>query len=99
MSPTSSAPNTSFTVVCQKAGLQVQVPPEKSILQALLDAGLLPDHHCTKGQCGTCETRVISCDGALLHRDEFLSPGEQAAGKSMMICVSRCTGSRLVLDI
>ncbi|MDR0273738.1 MAG: 2Fe-2S iron-sulfur cluster binding domain-containing protein [Burkholderiaceae bacterium] len=89
----------SFTVVCQKSGREVQVPPDQSILQALLDAGLLPDHLCTKGRCGTCETRVLACDGELVHRDGFLTPGEHAAGKSMMICVSRCTGTRLALDI
>ena len=97
--PSANPAENSFTVVCQKSGREVRVPPDKSILQALLDAGLLPDHLCTRGQCGTCETRVIACDGQLAHRDEVLGPSEHAAGKSMMICVSRCTGSRLVLDI
>ena len=97
--PQATSAENSFTVVCQKSGREAQVPPDKTILQALLDAGLLPDHHCTKGQCGTCETRVIACDGQLVHRDEVLTPSEHAAGKAMMICVSRCTGTRLVLDI
>jgi ferredoxin len=95
---TQAAPH-AFTVVCQKSGREVAVAPDQSILDALLDAGLLPDHHCKKGQCGTCETRVLACDGALLHRDEILGPEEHASGKTMTICVSRCTGTRLVLDL
>ena len=49
--------------------------------------------------CGTCETAVIECDGELEHKDSVLTKGERQAGKTMLICVSRCKGTRLVLDI
>ena len=38
-------------------------------------------------------------DGTLEHHDAILTKVERDAGKTMMICVSRCSGKRLVLDI
>jgi hypothetical protein len=38
-------------------------------------------------------------EGAIDHRDQVLTAGERADGKSMMVCVSRAAGNRLVLDI
>jgi hypothetical protein len=33
------------------------------------------------------------------HRDSLLTEDEKAAGDTMMICVSRSSGARLVLDL
>ena len=52
---------------------------------------------CTEGTCGTCETDVL--DGTPDHRDSVLTDEEREAGETMMICVSRCRGKRLVLDL
>lgn len=86
-----------YVVTLQKTGVVVQVLPGKSILDALLDAGHNPDFSCGEGVCGSCETRIIS--GDVEHRDSILSASEQAANKSMMICVSRCRSGDLVLDL
>ena len=86
-----------FEVVCQASGVTVTVPPDKSILEALFEAGIDVPSSCEQGICGTCETRVIS--GEIDHRDSILSDSERAASLTMMICVSRARGSRLVLDI
>ena len=88
-----------FEVVCAKTRKTVQVPAGKSILDALIDAGLEPDYSCMEGICGSCETAVIEVDGELEHNDSVLTKTEQRSGKTMMICVSRCTGNRLVLDV
>ena len=87
----------SFEVVCEQSGLTVTVPPEKSVLEALNDAGILVPCSCQQGICGTCEVRVI--DGEVDHRDSILSSSERAANQTMMTCVSRAKGARLVLDI
>jgi len=87
-----------FDVVCQKSGKTVQVPAGKSILDALIDAGISHDHSCKEGVCGACETAVLDFEGELEHHDGILTKTEREAGKTMMICVSRCTGKRLVLD-
>lgn len=91
--------DSTFEVVCARSKKTVQVPAGKSILDALIDAGLKPDYSCTEGICGTCEVAVIEADGELDHRDSVLTKSEQKSGKTMMICVSRFKGHRLVLDI
>jgi ferredoxin-NADP reductase len=87
----------SFEVVCQASGQTVTVPPDKSILEVLKEAGLDLPSSCEQGICGTCEVRVVS--GEVEHRDSILSSSERAANQTMMICVSRACGPRLVLDI
>ena len=87
-----------YVVECAKSGKSVEVPPGKSILDSLIDAGLSPDHSCKEGVCGACETRVLEA-GEIEHHDGILSKAERAAGKTMMICVSRCKRGPLVLDI
>ena len=61
------------------------------------DAGVSVLGSCYEGICGTCETAVI--DGVPDHRDSVLTEDEQAVGDVMMICVSRCKGPRLILDL
>ena len=75
----------------------VSVPAGKSLLDALLDAGLDVEHSCREGVCGACETRVL--EGVPEHRDGVLSKSERESGKTMMVCVSGCKGNRLVLDL
>lgn len=87
----------SFEVVCEASGLTLTVPPEKSILAVLDEAGIEIPSSCQQGICGTCEVRVI--DGEVDHRDSILSSSERAANATMMVCVSRAKGSRLVLDV
>ena len=89
----------SFEVVCEKSGTSVEVPAGKSILDALIDAGLNPDHSCREGVCGACETAVLDFDGELEHQDGILTKIERQASKTLMICVSRCSGTKLVLDV
>ncbi|MFL0576416.1 PDR/VanB family oxidoreductase [Brevibacterium luteolum] len=78
-------------------GTEVRVPVGCSVLEALEGAGYRPFNSCREGICGSCETDVLA--GVIDHRDSLLSEAERQAGDTMMICVSRCTGDRLVLDI
>ena len=86
-----------FEVVLSRSGRTLQVPADASILDVVREAGISVLYSCTEGTCGTCETDVL--DGAPDHRDSVLSSAEQAAGDTMMICVSRAKGDRLVLDL
>lgn len=85
------------TLELRRSGRVLEIAPQVSILDAVLAAGVAADHSCREGMCGACETRVIS--GDVEHRDSILTRKEQAASKSMMICVSRCRGGTLVLDL
>ncbi len=78
-------------------GSEVEVAAGTTVLQALEDAGVPVLSSCREGICGTCETAVLA--GEIDHRDSLLSADERAAMDTMMICVSRCRGKRLVLDL
>jgi vanillate O-demethylase ferredoxin subunit len=86
-----------FEVRLARSNRTVKVEAGKTILDALLDAGIAANYACTEGVCGTCETRVL--EGLPDHRDLFLGKEEQAANTTMMICCSGSKSSTLVLDI
>jgi len=86
-----------FEVELRRTGATVQVPEGTPILEVVRE--VLPDQpfSCEEGYCGECETKVL--EGEPDHRDDYLTPDEQETNEVMMICVSRCKGSRLVLDL
>jgi vanillate O-demethylase ferredoxin subunit len=86
-----------FEVQLASSGRVVQVAAGQTVLRALADAGVEVMSSCEQGVCGTCLTRVIS--GTPDHRDQYLLPGEQAAGDQFLPCCSRAKSPRLVLDL
>ncbi|WP_086840535.1 PDR/VanB family oxidoreductase [Amycolatopsis kentuckyensis] len=86
-----------FEVELALSGQTFPVPPGRSILDVAEEAGALVLSSCREGTCGTCETAIL--DGTAEHRDSILSEDEQAANRTMMICVSRARGGRLVLEL
>ncbi|MFF7277602.1 PDR/VanB family oxidoreductase [Streptomyces griseorubiginosus] len=89
--------NTQFEVELAQTGTTVTVAPDVSVLDAVRASGVEVLFSCTEGTCGTCETDVL--EGTPDHRDSVLTDEEREAGETMMICVSRCRGKRLVLDL
>ena len=87
----------SFEVELSESRRTLTVPPDKSILAVLEEAGIDVLSSCTEGTCGTCETVVL--DGEVDHRDSLLTPAEQAANDVMFVCVSRGACDRLVLEL
>jgi ferredoxin-NADP reductase len=86
-----------FEVELAYSGLELTVPPERSILDVVEEAGVLVLSSCREGTCGTCETRVMG--GAIDHRDSILTSDEQDAQDVMYICVSRSAGPKLTLEL
>jgi ferredoxin-NADP reductase len=86
-----------FEVELAQSGTTVTVPPDRSILEVLEDAGIQVLSSCQEGTCGTCETAVLA--GTVDHRDSLLTDEEMAANDTMFICVSRAACPRLVLDL
>lgn len=86
-----------FEVVLAQSNRTLTVPAGVSVLDTVRAAGVEVLFSCTEGTCGTCETDVL--EGTPDHRDSVLSDEERAAGETMLICVSRCRGKRLVLDL
>ncbi|MFE2302195.1 PDR/VanB family oxidoreductase [Streptomyces sp. NPDC059445] len=86
-----------FEVVLERSGRTVTVAPGVSVLDTVRAAGVEVLYSCAEGTCGTCETEVL--EGTPDHRDSVLTDEEREAGGTMLICVSRCLGGRLVLDL
>ena len=90
-------PDKEFTVYCKKSDVELLVPADESILMAADFEGIDIPGDCMEGTCGSCETRVI--EGEVDHRDSVLSAQARAEGDTMMICISRAMGNRLVIDL
>ncbi|MFE2562935.1 PDR/VanB family oxidoreductase [Streptomyces mirabilis] len=92
---TSAGGNGAFEVELRRSGRTVSVAADTTVLAAV--RAELPDtpYSCEQGFCGTCQQRVL--EGEIEHRDELLTDTER--GDSMLICVSRALGDRIVLDM
>lgn len=87
--------NAPFEVELRRSGRTLTVPADSTLLAAV--RAELPDtlYSCEQGFCGTCQQRVL--EGEVEHRDELLTDAER--DDSMLICVSRARGERIVLDM
>ena len=86
-----------FELQLQRSGLSTTVSAQESVLEAMERLGVDYPWSCREGICGTCEAAVI--EGEVAHMDFVLSPDKQTEQRRMMVCVSRCAGQRLVLDV
>lgn len=87
-----------FTASLAASGIRVEVGEHQSLLEAIEAAGVDAPYLCRGGACGQCETRVIACEGHLIHNDHYLTAAEKSSGKTIMPCVSRFEGKTLVLE-
>lgn len=86
-----------FEIVLQGLGVTTSLEQGETVLDAIERVGGFAPFSCREGICGTCEVTVL--EGEIDHRDYVLTPEERDAGNRMMVCVSGCKGSKLVLDI
>ncbi len=95
-SPLPVRDGTAFEVELARTGEVIAVPADRTVLQEVLKVRPDSPYSCRQGFCRTCRVRTVS--GQVEHRDTVLTDAERAAG-DMLICVSRCAGERLVLDL
>lgn len=87
-----------FEAELSDSGMILQVDADKTLLDALLAAGIDVPHDCCEGLCGSCEVDVV--EGEVDHRDMVLTPAERAANQRMMSCCSRArNGGRIRLAL
>ncbi|MEV6505511.1 PDR/VanB family oxidoreductase [Streptomyces sp. NPDC051642] len=93
--PDGSRGDAAFEVELRRSGRTLTVSADSTVLAAV--RAELPDtlYSCEQGFCGTCRQRVV--EGEVEHRDELLTDAER--DDSMLICVSRARGERIVLDM
>jgi phthalate 4,5-dioxygenase reductase subunit len=84
-----------FRVKLARSGGEFEVPVGKSILAVVREHGFSAASSCESGTCGTCRTTLL--EGEADHRDMVLMPEE--LDSQIMICVSRCKGPQLVIDL
>ena len=86
-----------FEVTLSRSDKKILVGKDESLLDALNENGGALISSCGEGVCGTCEVRVLK--GQPMHLDSVMSDEDKDAIGVMYPCVSRSTGSTLVLDI
>jgi ferredoxin-NADP reductase len=86
-----------FRVQIPRHQLDIVVPADTTLLDALQAAGIDTIADCRRGECGLCTMDVLSVQGQIDHRDVFLSPHEKQQNTRMCVCVSRVSGT-LTLD-
>lgn len=88
-----------FTVDVLNRDISVSVPPDQTLLEALVGAGVDMIYDCQRGECGLCAVSVLEAGSEIDHRDVFLGAEEKAEGHKMCSCVSRLNGGRAVIDV
>src|SRR5579863_2095394 len=76
-------------VLIKPHGRSVRAVPERSLLDAALDAGLNLPHSCKSGHCGSCRARLLA--GQIRYpagRPLGLSVAEQEGGY-LLLCQAR----------
>jgi vanillate O-demethylase ferredoxin subunit len=86
-----------FDVKIASSGQVIRIAADKTVVQALAEAGVEIQMSCEQGICGTCLTRVV--DGIPEHRDLYLTDEEKEANDQFTPCCSRSKSPMLVLDI
>lgn len=84
-----------FDVTVANFDQTIHVPGDRTILEALRDAGLHKASSCESGTCGTCRSKLI--EGEVDHRDMVLT--EEQRRDHIMICISRAQSDHLVIEI
>lgn len=85
-------PTEEFRVRLKGTATEIVVPQNRSMLDALNDAGFEVMSDCQRGECGVCAIDVVSVDGEIDHRDVFFSDHQKQANAKICPCVSRAVG-------
>jgi phthalate 4,5-dioxygenase reductase subunit len=91
---THKADDKPFKVRLARSGAVIEVPTNKTILEALREHGLDVPSSCETGTCGTCRTKMLA--GEADHRDLVLAEHERK--DTIMICVSRARSTEITID-
>jgi ferredoxin-NADP reductase len=87
-----------FTVKIPRLGLEIEVPQNQTMLDALEAAGVDMIFDCRRGECGLCALNILETDGTVDHRDVFFSDEQKAENLKLCTCVSRVAGGSITID-
>lgn len=86
-------PTEAFRVRVDRSGREIVVAENKSMLDALNEAGFEVMSDCQRGECGVCAIDVTAVEGQIDHRDVFFSDPQKKANGKICPCVSRAVGA------
>jgi vanillate O-demethylase ferredoxin subunit len=87
-----------FHVRIPRLHMEVEVPRNRTMLEALEDAGIGMISDCRRGECGLCALPILEVEGIVDHRDVFFSDEEKAENRKLCTCVSRVAGGSITID-
>jgi len=91
-------PSAPFAIKIPRLGIEVAVPADRTMLEALEEAGVGMIFDCLRGECGLCALPILDVDGIVDHRDVFYSEAEKAGNAKLCTCVSRVYGRAITVD-
>ena len=86
-----------FRLKVPRHQIDITVPADCGLLDALELQGVQALYDCRRGECGLCAMDVLAVDGEIDHRDVFLSDDEKLGNQRICVCVSRVVGE-ITLD-
>jgi vanillate O-demethylase ferredoxin subunit len=86
-------PTESFRVRLKDENVEIEVPRDRSMLDALNDAGFEVMSDCRRGECGVCAIDLVASDSEVDHRDVFFSEHQKHKSRKICPCVSRARGT------
>jgi vanillate O-demethylase ferredoxin subunit len=87
-----------FTVKIPRLGKEIVVARNQTMLDALEAADVDMIYDCRRGECGLCAVKILHVEGAVDHRDVFLSDAQKAMNAQLCTCVSRVVGGGITID-
>ncbi|MFN6980741.1 MAG: PDR/VanB family oxidoreductase [Brevundimonas sp.] len=87
-----------FVVNVPRLGIRVEVPENRTMLDALEEAGVAVLSECRRGECGLCAVEIVDLEGDIDHRDVFFSAQQHAESQRMCACVSRVAGGQVTIN-
>lgn len=90
--------NQPFWIRVPRLGLEVTVPENQSMLEALEAAGVEVMSECRRGECGLCAVDIVAMEGEIDHRDVFFSEHQKRENTRICACVSRAVRGGLTID-
>jgi len=94
--PISSGSGCTATVKLSGETFTINIPGDKTVLDALVDEGKDPPYSCTSGACSTCIAKVTA--GEVKMDACFALDDEEVADGYVLTCQSRCQTATLELD-
>ncbi|MBM1171556.1 2Fe-2S iron-sulfur cluster-binding protein [Microvirga arabica] len=77
---------TTTRVEIRQAGLAIEVPEGRTILEVALEQGIDYPHGCRSGRCGSCKSRLVAGEVDLLDHTRFALSTEEKAQGLILAC-------------